>query len=130
MDQKGYFLQDPQDRPTAGELLQDQWILQSRKTLRMSWRKSANLARKGLKPQAAHRTLSSVVERMLERKGGQGGPGDEAAAAQTVDPPPLPPLPRSRRDVSSAHHAGDAAPRRPSEVHLRLPSQLVRSISC
>jgi hypothetical protein len=133
--QETRVLQDPQDRPTAGELLQDQWTVHSRKTLRMSWRKSANLARRGLKPQAAHRTLSAVVERMLEhpheKKGDRGGGVGVAGAVPQVDAPPLPPLlplPQSRRGDAGgvSDRVESVAPRRPPDVQLQVPPQLVR----
>jgi hypothetical protein len=63
--------QDPQDRPTAGELLKDPWLLASRRTLNASWRKAAGLVRKGLKPHDAHEKISSVVQRMLKANLGE-----------------------------------------------------------
>lgn len=123
---RGACVQDPQDRPSAAELLQDGWLVSSKKTLRMSWRKSANLARRGLKPQAAHRTLSSVVERMLELRGDQGN-GD--GGGEGADEAGLPPLPRARADSQAAPRASDEvelAPRRVSDVQLRVPPEVVR----
>ena len=61
-----FAAQDPNDRPTAGELLKDPWLVGSQKTLKMSWNKAAGLARRGLKPREAHRTLASVVQRMID----------------------------------------------------------------
>lgn len=59
-------MQDPNDRPTAGELLKDPWLVGSQKTLKMSWNKAAGLAHRGLKQREAHRTLASVVQRMID----------------------------------------------------------------
>lgn len=72
-------MQDPNDRPTAGELLKDPWLVGSQKTLKMSWNKAAGLARRGLKPREAHRTLASVVQRMIDHDH-----SDAAASRQGV----------------------------------------------
>lgn len=65
-------VQDPQDRPSAGELLKDPWLVSSTKTLKMSWNKTAGLVRRGLKkPSDAHKTLASVMQRMVDDSGAQ-----------------------------------------------------------
>ena len=45
----------------------------------MSWNKAAGLARRGLKPREAHRTLASVVQRMIDHDH-----GDAAVSRQGV----------------------------------------------
>lgn len=67
-----HVLQDPHDRATAGELLTDPWLVSSTKTLKMSWNKTAGLVRRGLKkPSDAHKTLASVMQRMMDHNGAQ-----------------------------------------------------------
>lgn len=63
-------MQDPHDRSTARELLQDPWLVSSTKTLKMSWNRTAGLVRRGLKkPSDAHKTLASVMQRMMDHSG-------------------------------------------------------------
>lgn len=50
----------------------------SQKTLKMSWNKAAGLARRGLKPREAHRTLASVVQRMIDHSHSDAAANREA----------------------------------------------------
>ena len=59
--------------------MKDPWLVGSQKTLKMSWNKAAGLARRGLKPREAHRTLASVVQRMIDHDH-----GDAAVSRQGV----------------------------------------------
>jgi hypothetical protein len=138
-------MQDPADRPTAAELLNDRWLVASQSTLRMSWKRSAGLARKGLKPRDAHETLSSVMERMLQSHASgtaRSAGGDDGGAAQlgsrgyVSNLPPIPGSARGTRETRDTRESGlevarqpsagagighgEASELRPSDVHLRL----------
>lgn len=76
----------------------------------MSWRKSANLARKGLKPADAHNTMKSVVERLLKAR--PLTPGGAPADGQ-----PLVSIP-SGQQLEEARSLED--------VEVGLPSERVR----
>lgn len=106
-------MQDPHDRSTAGELLQDPWLVSSTKTLKMSWNKTAGLVRRGLKkPSDAHKTLASVMQRMMDHSGAH--PSQPAGALR-----------------GSSHVASDlTAPEQTARKHLQeFPSRSFRERS-
>lgn len=52
--------------------MKDPWLVTSTKTLKMSWNKTAGFVRRGLKkPSDAHKTLASVMQRMMDHSGAQ-----------------------------------------------------------
>ncbi len=106
--------QDPNQRPSAADLLQHQWIYENRRTLKRSWTNGKQFLTGGGRPrpagvdggdaggqpsQAAHESISSVVNRMLaaeEEEDDYDAPrqSDQQQQQQSATPSPsLPGLP-------------------------------------
>ena len=111
---KRFIVQDPQDRPSAQELLADPWLLSSRSSLRSTWNKTAGFVHRGLKPRDAHETVQSVVQRILAAESPDSSVGsatlkrnsDQAANLNNPATPLLLPASLAVEDLSGADRHG------------------------